>query len=160
MAIAKTGVVAPQFTLRDMPGRERSLDELLRKGPILLAFFKVSCPTCQYAFPFLERLHKGLRGSAPAVVGISQDVSRKTEQFNREFGVTFPVLLDSEDANYPVSNAFGITHVPSLFLVEPDGRITLSSAGFAKADLEEIARRWGPLELFHRDEKIDAFRAG
>jgi peroxiredoxin len=158
MAIAKTGVLAPPFTLRDMAGRERSLDELLKRGTILLAFFKVSCPTCQYTFPFLERLHKKL--GPERVIGISQDVARKTDQFNRDYGVTFPVLLDSEDENYPVSNAFGITHVPSLFLIEPDGRIAMSSAGFAKADIEEIARRLGPVELFHRDEKVESFRAG
>ena len=160
MAIAKSGVRAPEFTLPDVAGRQRSLEELLRHGPLVVAFFKVSCPTCQYTFPFLERLHQRLNGAAARIVGISQDVRRKTEQFNREYGVNFPVLLDSEDENYPVSNAYGITHVPTLFLIEPDGRIALNSAGFVKGDLEELARRLGPIELFQRDEKVEAFRAG
>ena len=94
------------------------------------------------------------------MVGISQDVRKKTEAFNREYAIRFPVLLDSEDENYPVSNAYSITHVPSLFLIDPDRRVALASVGFVKKDLEEIAQRFGAIELFHRDEKIEAFRAG
>ncbi len=160
MASAKSGVQARDFTLPDMAGKQQSLKEWLAHGPVLVAFFKVSCPTCQYIFPFLERLHQQLSGSGLRLLGISQDVGQKTEQFNRQFGVSFPVLLDSEDDNYPVSNAYGITHVPSLFVIEPDGRIGLSSVGFVKTDLEEIAGRAGPVTLFHRDERVEAFRAG
>jgi len=154
--MAKAGILAPDFTLPDMTGTARPLRDWLEQGPVLIAFFKISCPTCQYTFPFLQRL----TASSLRVVGISQDVRRKTEGFNREYGIGFPVQLDSEDENYPVSNAYGITHVPSLFLIEPDGRIALTSVGFVKKDLEAIAKRFGVVELFHRDEKIEAFRAG
>ncbi len=154
--MGKTLTQAPTFALPDLNGASHSLEGLLVQGPVVLAFFKVSCPTCQYTFPFLERLHQ----LGPRIVGISQDVRGKTEQFNREYGVTFPVLLDPEDEGYVASNAYGLTHVPTLLLVEPDRRAALVSAGFVKADLEEIARRLGPVELFHRDEEIEAFRAG
>jgi len=160
MAVVKTGVLAPDFKLADTTGTQHSLKDLLAKGTVLLAFFKVSCPTCQYTLPFLDRLYSRSRGSPTRIVGISQDTASKTQRFAREFGVSFPILLDSETGDYPVSNAYGITHVPSLFLVEPDGSVSLTSVGFSKADLEELARRIGTSELFHRDEKIEAFRAG
>ncbi len=155
MGIVKTGAPAPEFTLAGMNGEQQSLQQLRGAGPVLLAFFKVSCPTCQYTFPFLERFHSKL-----AVVGISQNGGRETAAFNAEFGVGFPVLLDPADDGYPVSNGFRITHVPSLFLVEPDGTISLTSVGFLKADLEELARRFAVTPLFHKDERIEAFRAG
>ena len=156
MAILKPGAAAPDFTLPDLQGVPQSLQALLTQGPVLLSFFKVSCPTCQYTFPFLERF----RNTKARIFGISQDNQRNTEQFVRQFGVTFPILLDAVSDDYPVSNAYGLTHVPSLVWVEPDGKISLESVGFAKADLEEIARRAGPLELFHKDERVEAFRAG
>jgi hypothetical protein len=53
-----------------------------------------------------------------------------------------------------------LTYVPSLFLVEPNGKTALVSVGFVKADLEALARRFGAAALFHRDEKIEAYRAG
>ena len=156
MAILKVGSRAPAFTLPDLTGAPRSLKELLARGPVLLAFFKVSCPTCQYTFPFLERLKDG----KVTLVGISQDDARHTAEYNREYGVSFPVLLDAAAEDYPVSNAYGLTHVPSLVWVEPDGKVLLTSVGFVKAELEEIAGRAGPLQLFHRDERVESFRAG
>ena len=160
MAVAKEGAQALGFSLPDLAGGRRTLEELLAGGPVALAFFKVSCPTCQYTFPFLERLHQRLAGAAAQVVGVSQDVPRKTETFNREYGVNFPVLLDAEDDHYAVSSAYCITHVPTVFLIEPEGRVALVTQGFVKADLEEIARRLGAANLFHRDERVESFRAG
>jgi hypothetical protein len=70
-----------------------------------------------------------------------------------------PMLLDREEEGYPVSNAFGITHVPSLFLIEPDGTISLASEGFVKSDLESIGERAG-VTPFRQDEKVPAWKAG
>ena len=53
------GAQAPDFRLRDLSGRQRTRFEISGGKPVLLAFFKVSCPTCQYAFPFLERIYRG-----------------------------------------------------------------------------------------------------
>ena len=65
MAALTAGTKAPDFELRAMDGKRFVLRDELAHGPLVLAFFKVSCPTCQYAFPFLERLeqaygHKGV----------------------------------------------------------------------------------------------------
>src|SRR5262249_9818154 len=102
-------------------------------------FFKVSCPVCQMTFPYLERLHRaGYR-----VIGISQDDPEYTEEFNREFGVTFPTLLDTEETGFPVSNDYGISIVPTLFLVEPDGAISRVVEGWVKTDIEWLGSRAG-----------------
>ena len=159
MATLKPGGPAPEFKLADLAGKQHSLAGLRAKGPVLVAFFKVGCPTCQYTLPFLQRLRELAPESKLTMVGVSQDDRAKTEAFNAQFGVRFPVLVDPSDS-YAASNAYGLTHVPSLFLVEPDGRIALTSVGFVKVDLEELARRFGSAELFHRDEQIEAFRAG
>ena len=69
--------------------------------------------------------------------------------------MTLTTLFDREEEGYPASNAFGITHVPSLFLVEPDGTISIASEGFVKADLESIAQR-AALPIFRADESVPA----
>ncbi len=149
------GARAPEFELRGLDGASHSLQSLIEHGPVLLAFFKISCPVCQYTFPFLERLsHGGLQ-----IVGISQDSARDTREFCREYGVSFPVLLDESGANYPVSNGFGIASVPSLFLVEPDGQIALSGSGFSKADVEALGRRTGKTP-FQAGERVPELRPG
>jgi peroxiredoxin len=153
----EAGSRAPDFKLKSLSGGVESLADIRSRGPVLLAFFKVSCPVCQYTFPFLERIHRG--GSGLQVYAVSQDDSRATREFNQEFGIGFPTLLDESSAEYPASNAFGITNVPSLFLVEADGGISQALSGFSKRDMEDFGRRAG-VETFSSDEAVPAWKAG
>jgi peroxiredoxin len=149
------GTKAPAFALEDLSGRRIALSEILTQGPALLAVYKIGCPVCQLTLPFLERI----ANVSLQVIGISQDDARGTGRFQQTYRLTMPTLLDPEDAKYPASNAFGITHVPSLFLVEPDGVISLASNGFSKRDLEAIGKRAG-VEIFRPDEKVPDWKAG
>src|SRR5690242_6232033 len=97
------GDKSPEFSLDNLDGGKQSLSGLLRHGPVLLAFFKVSCPVCQLALPFLDRIGKG---SLP-VVAISQDNESATRQFHQIYSITLPTLLDRQENRYPSSNAFG-----------------------------------------------------
>jgi peroxiredoxin len=148
------GSKAPAFSLQDLEGSPHSLTEILSRGPVLLVFYKISCPTCQFTLPFLERI---ANGTLP-IVAISQDDAAGTRRFQAKFG-TLVTLIDSEDEGYPAGNAFGIAYVPSLFLVEPDGTISLTSEGFVKADLEAIAAR-AALPIFRARESVPAWKAG
>ena len=94
MTALATGIAAPDFELKALDGKQFSLKEQLAHGPVVLAFFKVSCPTCQYAFPFLQRLHKAYGGQGVKLVGVSQNDVKETAAFAKEFGVTFPLLLE------------------------------------------------------------------
>ena len=165
MAALATGTKAPEFELKSLDGKRFSLDEALTRGPVVLAFFKVSCPTCQYALPFLERLYKAYGKSGVTLVGVSQNDAKDTRAFNRQFGVTFPVLLD-DTHKYPVSNAYGLTNVPTVFWIAQDGEIEISSVGWLKADFEQINRRMAeagktaPAAVFQPGEDVRDFRAG
>jgi len=165
MAALTAGTKAPDFALKTLDGKRFSLSEALTHGPVALAFFKVSCPVCQYAFPFLERLHRAYKQKGYTLLGVSQDNAKESAAFNQEFGVTFPVLLD-ELSRYPVSNAYGLTNVPTLFWIAEDGEIEVSSVGWLKADFEEINRKMasaGNLSLtpvFKPGEEVADFRAG
>ncbi|HTA72572.1 MAG TPA: TlpA disulfide reductase family protein [Bryobacteraceae bacterium] len=155
-AMLEAGGRAPSFELKSLAGEKRSLEDILAKGPALLAFYKVSCPVCQLAFPYLERLSAG---SSLQIVGISQDDDRSTQGFNQRFGVTFPTLLDQSKENYPASNSYGITSVPSLFLVEKDGGIAQAFSGFSKRDLEAVGERAG-VKPFRPEDNVPDWKAG
>jgi peroxiredoxin len=164
MAALTPGTPAPAISLEDSDGKTRSLAEALEKGPVLAAFFKVGCPTCQFTFPFLERMYEMYGGSNVTFLGISQDDARDTREFAREFGIKFPVLID--ERGYPASNQYGLTNVPTLFLIRPDGKVQTSAVGFSKADLEDIAaeaaRAAGkpPQPLFRRGEVVPDYKPG
>jgi peroxiredoxin len=135
------GSPAPRFTLQDLDGKPYPLAEMLARGPVLLALFKISCPVCQMTLPFLDRIASG----SLQIVAISQNDASSTRRFQTRFGVTLLTLLDREEEGYPVSNALGITHVPSLFLVEPDGIVSLAIEGFVKKIWSRSARAQGSL---------------
>jgi peroxiredoxin len=152
------GEKAPEFELSDLTGQPFRLKDELARGPVLIAFFKVDCPICQFTFPFLERLHRS--GSGPIrFFGISQDGPRATQEFNRDCNVSFPTLLDEARRGYPVSNAFGITVVPSAFLIEPDGTISWAMESFRKKELEELGTR-ARATTFLPDERVPDYRPG
>jgi peroxiredoxin len=215
MAALASGAKAPDFELKTLDGKRVSLSEKLSRGAVVLAFFKVSCPTCQYAFPFLDRLEKAYghatRGGEPqrlkpnanrdadaalkgrssterdgvmqgrsstehsatggelpptvSLIGISQNDAKDTASFVKEFGITFPVLLD-DPRSYSASNAYGLTNVPSIFWIAQDGEIEVSSVGWLRADFEEINRRMAetrkitPAVVFSAGESVRDFQAG
>ena len=155
-AILEPGTTTPSFQLNTPNGTSLALKQVLAKGPALLAFFKVSCPVCQLSFPFLERM---AGNKTVQVLGVSQDDASATEEFNQRFGVTFPTLLDESKKGYPVSNQFGISSVPTFFVVETDGTISKAFSGFSKRDLEALGQRMG-VQPFGPEEKVPEFKAG
>ena len=152
------GKAAPEVSLSDMGGKAFSLRDAFLHGPVVLAFFKVSCPVCQYAMPFLERIYRAHQGKAQ-IVAVSQHPKKETQLFLREYDITMPVLLDDPE-HYPASNAYHLTNVPTVFLIAPEGKIEVASVGWDRKDIEKINRRVAqeaslPVPaLFHRGESI------
>jgi len=165
LAHLESGTAAPNFTLKTFTGAQYRLSSLLQKGPAVLAFFKVSCPTCQYAFPFLERLFQAYKNQGVTLVGVSQNEAADTKAFAKEFGIHFPILLD-DTKTYSVSNAYGLTNVPTLFWIGQDGEIEVASVGWVKKDFEEIngklaeGNKVAAAAIFQRGEEVRDYKAG
>ena len=164
MTALPAGTKAPDFSLPGLDGTTFSLEDALLRTPVVAAFFKISCPVCQYTFPFLERLRKAYAGKV-AIVGISQDDKASTAAFLKEYGITFPALLD-DPAGYAVSNAYGLTNVPTWFFIALDGEIKISSVGWVRADMEELNRRLADAgkiavtQLFLPKDEVRDYRPG
>jgi peroxiredoxin len=164
MSRIEAGQDAPEFALPSTTGKRFTLSEALQRGPTVVVFFKISCPTCEFTFPFLERLFKAYGGESVSFLGISQDDPKATREFCTDAGVTFPALVDGD--GYPASNDYGITNVPSYYLISPDGRVQVSSVGFSKEALEQISARLAgflnqPTQpVFLPDEIIPDTKAG
>ena len=165
MPALSAGKTAPPVSLPLLDGGNFDLASALKRGPVLLAFFKISCPICQMAFPYIERIHKQFPKSKLQIVGVSQNDAAKTTAFAKEYGVTFPIALEDTD-KFTVSNQYGLTNVPTLFLVSPDGKIEISSVGWSKDEVQAVAdaaaRNDGgkPASIFKPGEDVPAFKAG
>jgi peroxiredoxin len=166
MPALEAGVQAPEIELQYLDGRKFSLKEERKKGPVVAVFYKVSCPVCQMALPFFERIFRAYAKEGKATfVGVSQDNAADTKTFNRQFGITFPVLLDPV-GKYPVSNAYKLTNVPTTFLISPEGEIEFSTVSWSKADVNQLNRRLAALsgvaaaQIFQPGENVSEFKPG
>ena len=151
----RPGDRAPQFRLATLDGGEAGLPEIVSGAPALAAFFKVSCPVCQLMFPHLERIWAS--GALP-VWGVSQNPAADTLQFNREYGVTFPTLLDPE-RRFPASNAFGISTVPTIFLIERDGTVSRVVEGWVRKEVQSLGAMAG-VNPFREGVNVPEWKAG
>jgi len=166
MSTLPSGSTAPNFTLKDADGNPQSLAAALTKGPALVVFFKVSCPTCQYGMRFYSRIGERLADTPLTVWAVSQNDPDSANHFNREFESSLATLIDSEEAGFRVSNAYGITNVPTAFVIGQDGKVKHNSVGWVKADVEEIASAMSaaadrpPFIPFQPGEDIIAYKGG
>jgi peroxiredoxin len=165
MPALAAGKTAPDFKLNTLDGKSFSLKDTLAQAPVVLAFFKVSCPTCQYAFPFYERLFRAYKNQHVTLIGVSQNNAEETAAFAKEFGISFPLLLE-DTRSYPVSNAYRISNVPTLFWIAMDGTIDITSVGWVKPEFEAINRRMAEAgavataPMFRPSDDVRDYRAG
>jgi peroxiredoxin len=150
----------PRITLRDERGRESPLPS----GETLYSFFKTTCPTCELAWPFLERIVRRAEGGTLSVLAVSQDEPGEARRFSEELGIDIPTLYDPEP--WRASEALGLETVPTLFLVGGDGRIRETVVGFQRDKMDELAGLASRLAgrpataLFAPGENVPALRPG
>ncbi|HKQ80035.1 MAG TPA: TlpA disulfide reductase family protein [Blastocatellia bacterium] len=128
----QSGSSAPLFSLPRLDGVDWRHE---RGKPALLVFFETDCPTCRLAIPYLNRLAQALDGKAE-IVGISQDGDDSTRELIVQAPVKFTVVMDRD---LSVSREYDPQAVPTLFLIDADGKVTRTSVAFDKAGLNAIA---------------------
>lgn len=153
--VLRAGVPAPDFRLERLEGSHAELADLTAEGPVLLAFFKITCPVCQLTLPILDRIPT----SALRIYGVSQNNPEDTREFASEFHLKIPILLDPEDENFPASNAYGISSVPTMFLVEKNGIIAQVVEGWSRKEIEDLGMKFG-INPVREDENVPAWKAG
>jgi len=159
----EAGVQAPDFSLKGIDGREYRLSEALRAGPALLVFFKSTCGTCDVAFPYLNRLHETYKDGWQ-LWAVAQDGPEAAAEYARRLALGYPVLPDAPD--YAISRLYDPPATPTLYLIDRDGRVAYTTHGFAKDDMNELARllaeRLGaqPRVIAPPDDGQPAFKPG
>jgi peroxiredoxin len=143
---AVEGKAAPDFTLKDLSGRDVQLSSL--KGKVVLVnFWATWCPPCREEVPSMVRLNQAMQGKPFQMLAVSIDEGGKPaiESFFQKTGVTLPALLDSDGK---VAKRYGTTGVPETFVIDTKGVILKKvigamdwSAPEVLSALDEIGRR-------------------
>ena len=149
----ETGARAPSFTLPDafsgVPVGDPWSD-----GPVVLAFFKVTCPVCKMVAPKVTALAEG----GARVLAVGQDPPSALVRFAGEQGQRVPTV--SEPAPYRVSSAYGVSTVPSLFVVEPGGVVAGAVSGWDRDRWNAVAAAVGVPAVSADGDGLPVFRPG
>ncbi|MFM0289581.1 peroxiredoxin-like family protein [Paraburkholderia megapolitana] len=112
----KAGDRAPDFSLKDQEDNEVSLAGLLKKGPLVVTFYRgVWCPYCNLELKALNEALPELQRYGANVVAISPQLQVNSRKAVRVNELGFPVLSDTHNET---ANAFGLRFAMPDYLVE------------------------------------------
>jgi peroxiredoxin len=124
--VLKTGMQAPQFTLKGVDGKTHSLSDYKGKAT-LVVFMCNHCPFVKARIGEIMELQSKFNPSELQVIGInSNDPNYEDEGFDnmvkfaKQYNINFPYLIDdSQD----VARAYGAVCTPDPFLLDSSGKL-------------------------------------
>jgi peroxiredoxin len=122
------GQAAGDFSLPDANGNLVSLASY-RGKVVMVNFWATWCGTCQNEMPSLEALYRDFKKRpdfALVTISVDQEGWSIIAPFLKQKDYDFPVLADADSR---VSAAYGVTALPTTYLVDRNGRIVWNVAG-------------------------------
>ncbi len=123
----KSGERAPEFTLPDETGKDRSLTELLSGGALVLYFYPADfTPGCTRQACILRDIHSEMVNAGLRVVGVSPQSPESHTRFKAKYQLPFVLLSDEQKTvikMYGVNGPLGIGVRRATFLVDGSRRI-------------------------------------
>jgi thiol-disulfide isomerase/thioredoxin len=118
----REGFLAPDFTLDTLDGKKVTLSEL-RGKIVIINLWATWCPPCRAEMPALENAYEQYKDSEVIILGLNvtnQDSEKDIPPFLKEFGLTFPILLDRDGS---VSTLYQLKALPTTYFVNREGII-------------------------------------
>ena len=128
---------APDFTLKDLQGRNFKLSEN-RGKPVLLIFAATWCPYCVEEIPHLKDLYARYTPQGVAIINVDiQESKAKVARFADKYKLPYRVLLDETAA---VAKNYGVQGVPNFTLVDKEGLIVCRQCQSVEPLLDKMLR--------------------
>lgn len=136
MHVLETGAVAPAFAATDLDGNRLELASSLAGGPLILCFAHPVINASRLVVGYLRRMAE-VAPAAPVWV-LSEGTEDETLRYARPEGTPYlrmPVAVDG----CAVAGLYGVTHLPTTYLVGRDGRVLRGYTGFNRPFLNAVA---------------------
>ena len=122
------GEQARDFTYLDLAGKEVSLSDFYEKKVVFINIWATWCPSCKEELPTVQKMYEKFKGDDFEVLAVSIDATGKKAvlSFMKEYGLTFPALLDTTGSIQPL---YGTTGVPESFIIDKKGFVVYVEIG-------------------------------
>jgi len=109
---------APDFTLQTVDGTVINLADFKNK-PVMLTFWRIDCPACQYQMPFTEEVFNKWSSDSVVILTINVgDRAADVKEYIDSHQIHYPILLDTRGR---VSASYGLIGVPTTFFIDGAG---------------------------------------
>jgi len=111
---------APDFILKDLAGKDFKLSAAKGK-PVLMIFITTWCPSCRSEIPHYKEIYETYGKRGLEVVGVDIEESKnRVSQFAAKNQIPYRTLLDEKGR---VAGAYDITGIPTMVLINRDGKV-------------------------------------
>ena len=131
---------APDFTLKDLDGKEVRLASL-RGKVVLIDFWASWCRPCVEALPHIQKLHEELKEKGLVVLGINAEPADVALKFMQDKGYTFTTLTDEGKTAWALYKVQGI---PTTLVIDKEGIVRSYTVGYrAESDIRAALAQAG-----------------
>lgn len=127
----EVGALAPDFVLPNLDGQQVRLSDLRGRKAVLLMFWASWCPSCREEAPTNRKAHALYRDRGLEFLAVSIDQGPTAQEavrtFVAEFDLPYRPLLDPRQE---VFNLYQARFIPTMFLIDREGRIRHKGVGF------------------------------
>ena len=130
------GDLAPEFRLPVLGGESMRSLWSTRGKVRFIDFWASWCPPCRVSVPEIIALQAELGGKRFEVIGINVDERLEDAmEFLARHPTNYDVLSDSQGET---AEAYALLGMPTSFVLDPEGRVTLVHVGFKRGDMKVI----------------------
>lgn len=140
-ALLQIGAQAPEFTLKDIEGKDISLSQYSQKKAVVILFWSTWSAKSPNALKRFEAFYKKYKDRGIQIIGINADNQaisnediEKIKKLVKEIDITFPMLLDKE---LKMFHEYNVIALPSTIIVS-DGKIAYELPGLPLVGTEDM----------------------
>ncbi len=129
---------APELKAKDLDGKELNLDSYKGKV-VLLNFWATWCGPCRAEIPSLIRMQEAYKDRLQIIgMDVDDDDPDLLRVFVKKQGINYPIAMTS----VPIRLAYGgIAALPTMFVINQDGKVVQKHVGLFNPQLYEIEAR-------------------